>query len=156
MSAIPWKNKQAESGSSPLNELRNEVERLFDTYLREPLTTWGEELRGEAWAPLVDVSEADREFVVEADLPGVAPDDLQLSVTGNTLVIEGERKPPHAESPSSVVRRERRFGAFRRAVELPALVEADSVSAEIRGGVLTVRLNKSPAAATRRIDIRSS
>ena len=95
MSLIPWRNKResSEGELSPLVALRSEMDRLFDSFLREPFGAldWPQWGAGK-WSPAVDVAEDDKELTVRAELPGIDPKDLDVTVVGNQLVLSGEKK----------------------------------------------------------------
>ena len=157
MGLIPWKNKQRESGpaESPLATLRSEIDRLFDSFIREPLGTlewpFGS---GRGWSPTVDIAEDEEEFTVRAEVPGMAPEDLDVSVSGNQLVLAGEKKESTEKKGKDFYHTESRFGAFHRSIPLPQAVDPERVEAEYANGVLTIHLKKSPSAAARRIDVK--
>jgi HSP20 family protein len=159
MALIPWKSKHRDDTRelAPTTGFRTELDRLFDSFLhgigRED-SPWG---AMKSWGPPVDVEETDNEVTVRAEIPGVTPDDLQLSISGNALVISGEKKETVTKRPEAgYVVQERRYGAFRREVPLPTAVDPDDVKAEYENGVLQVRLKKSAEALPRRIPIRAS
>jgi HSP20 family protein len=107
---------------------------------------------GAASLPL-DISETENEFVVRASLPGVRPDDVQITVQGDTLTIRGESKAEGEKKGEHWHLRERRFGAFQRAMTLPTPVDSDKAQASFEHGVLTLTLPKSEAARPRQIKI---
>jgi HSP20 family protein len=157
---IPWRNKMGDVGGrdvgagTALSRFHSEVDRLFERFfedpfltLREPAAGWG------AWAPALDVSESESEYAIRAELPGVEAKDLEISVTGDVLVISGEKKEESEERKGTVYRAERRFGSFRRSISLPESVDASKVSAEYGKGVLTIRLPKSGESLARRIPV---
>jgi HSP20 family protein len=162
MSLIPWRNKATEKSSeetslsSPMARFRSEMERMFERFFSDPWDA-GESLfaPGSVWAPSLEVSETDKEVVVRAEVPGVDPKELDLSVTGNVLTISGEKKETSERKGESFYQTERRFGSFQRSVSLPSYVETDKVSAEHKDGVLTVRMAKSEAAKPKRISVKS-
>jgi HSP20 family protein len=156
MSLIPWRNKRHETRGelAPLTEFRHEVDRLFDSFLREPLG-WSERGWNDLWNPSLDVSEDEKSVTVKVEVPGVKPDDINLSVTGNTLVISGEKKESQERKGDGFYHTERRFGSFRRNVMLPPGVDGDKVTADYAQGVLTVRLEKSPEAMPRKILVKA-
>ena len=156
MSLIPWKNKRHEvrGDLAPLSEFRQEVDRLFDSFLREPLG-WGERAWSDFWNPSLDVSEDDKAVTVRVEVPGVKPEDISLSVTGNTLVISGEKKETDERKGDGYYHSERRFGSFRRNVPLPPGADADKVTADYAQGVLTIRLEKTPEASPRKIPVKA-
>ncbi len=158
MTFIPWKGKQRQrepvAESSPLAALRNEVDRLFDQFLREPLAGLEWPFGLGPWSPSVDLAENDREVVVRAEIPGVDPQQLDLSVLGRELLLAGEKKDPLDRSGKDVHLSEIRYGKFRRSIPLPTEVDTEHVEADYTNGVLTVRLQKAPSAQARRIAVR--
>ena len=111
-----------------------------------PLPSW----------PRLDVRDTGDEVRVEAELPGIDDDDLDVSLTDDRLTIRGEKRTEHEDTGRDYYRHERFYGAFHRSVPLPCEVEANRAEATFRKGVLTVRLPKSRAARerTRRIPVR--
>jgi HSP20 family protein len=101
----------------------------------------------------LDVSETENEFVVRASLPGVKPDDVQITVHGDTLTIRGESKAEGDRKGEQWHLRERRFGAFQRALTLTTPVDPDQAQASYEHGVLTLTLPKSEAARPRQIKV---
>ena len=106
----------------------------------------------EAWAPPVDIVEADDAWVVEAELPGVDPEDVTVEVRDSELSISGEIK--EREREGVLRRRTRRVGAFDFQVTLPGQADAEHVEASLRDGVLTVRVPKPEQARPRRIEVK--
>lgn len=157
MSLIPWRNKTRETRGdlAPLTEFRHEVDRLFDSFFREPFG-WGDGGWAGLWNPSLDVAEDDKSVTVKVEVPGVKPEDIHLSVTGNTLLISGEKKESHEREGDGYYHSERRFGSFRRSVMLPAGVDAEKVNADYAHGVLAVRLEKSPEAQPKRIPVKTT
>ena len=158
MGLIPWRSKLRERGSeetSPLAALRTEVDRLFDSFIREPLggLDWSFG-GGRPWSPAIDVAENDAEVMIRAELPGIEPEDLEVSVSANQLVLSGEKKESREEQGKDFYHSERRFGAFRRSVPLPQGVDPEKVEAEYTNGVLTIHLKKSPAVPAKRIEVK--
>jgi HSP20 family protein len=161
MSLIPWKGKNKENGGTqtlaPLGEFRSEMNRLFDSFFREPFGPTSESLGSlSAWAPSLDVAETDDEVTVRAEIPGVDPKDIDISVEGNRLAISGEKKETSEKKEQAFYQRETYYGRFSRQVELPQGVDPEKVDAEYKGGVLTVRLKKVPGAAAKKIPVKTS
>jgi len=105
--------------------------------------------------PLVNLWEDDDNLYVEAELPGLAPENLVVQVTeGNQLTLEGHREPAE-EVKGEWLRQERGFGKFSRLVELPVAVDADRVEARFDKGVLALKLPKAASAKPRRIDVKA-
>ncbi len=104
----------------------------------------------------LDVGETESEFVVKAGLPGVKPDDVQITVHGDTLTIKGESKLEEEKKGEHWHFRERRTGVFQRSLTLSAPVDSDKAQAEFEHGVLTLRLPKSESARPRQIKVGAS
>lgn len=158
MAIIPWRNKNRDGGSlAPLAELRTEMDRLFESFMREPFGALSERFGAEVpWVPSIDVAENDKEVTVRAELPGIDPKDLDITVAGNRLMLAGEKKESSEKRDKQFYQVESRYGAFRRVIELPADVDADQVSAGYDNGVLTIRLKKTKAERSKRIEVKSS
>ena len=107
-----------------------------------------------AWVPSVDIEEQDDAYVVEAELPGVKRQDVNIELVGNELTVTGEIK--EKERKGVVRRRTRRTGHFEYRVLLPDQVESDKIDANLKDGVLTVRVPKAEKAQRRKIDVKSS
>ena len=110
-------------------------------------TTGGQELMTVAeWAPSVDISEDDKEWLVKADLPEVKKEDVKVTVENGVLTVTGERKFEKEEKDKKYHRIERSYGSFFRSFALPEGADGAKVSAEFKDGVLTVHLPKSKEA----------
>ncbi|MBA4067865.1 MAG: molecular chaperone Hsp20 [Isosphaera sp.] len=122
--------------------------------VQDEFTQWLNRASGAAAAAPLSVWEDEHAVYAEADLPGVDPAKLEVTVTeGNQLTVQGERTPPEVAG-AAWVRQERPFGRFTRAVGLPALVDADKVEAKYADGVLRLTLPKHEAAKPRKIAVR--
>lgn len=97
------------------------------------------------WAPSVDISETDNGFEVRAELPGVAKDDLHVSVKDNLLTLSGEKRQEQVDDTQNYHRVERRYGSFQRRFTLPPEVATDDIKAEFNDGVLTLSIPKPEA-----------
>lgn len=126
------------------NGLLNAVDSIFDQLVQAP---------GAGWTPAMDFAETTDAYVIRADLPGVDPKGLELSVANGALEIKGERAVEAGEG-LDWHRRERRAGAFSRTVNLPGEVDASKVTAESRNGVLTVTLPKREELRPRKIEVK--
>jgi len=107
------------------------------------------------WSPALDVSETKDAILVKAEVPGMDPKDIQLSLQENTLTIKGEKKQEKEEKGEHFYRAERSYGAFARVVRLPASVDSEKVTASFKNGLLTVTLPKAPAAKGSVIPIKA-
>ena len=106
-----------------------------------------------AWAPALDISERKDAYLVTVELPGVEPDDLDITLEDGLLTIQGERHFAHDSSEQQFHRVERRYGAFRRSITLPAHVEADAVEASMEDGVLCILVPKAQETKAKRIQV---
>jgi HSP20 family protein len=109
-----------------------------------------------AWAPALDISERKDAYLVTVELPGVKLDDLQITLEDSLLTIQGERHVTNDTSEQQYHRIERRYGAFRRSITLPAHVMADTVEASFEDGVLQILVPKAEEAKPKRIQVRPS
>lgn len=107
------------------------------------------------WSPAVDIEETDAEFVVKADVPGVDPEKILVSVDDGALVISGERKSEKTEEGKDFKRSECFEGSFYRRFVLPDTADADGIKAKGVNGVLTVTIPKVPAKQARQIKVAS-
>ncbi len=154
MNLIPFKTKRSYLGRLPqFGLLRSEMDRLFDRFF-EPGWGTGELAFEGAWVPSVDLSESDDEITLCAELPGMGPQDVEVTVTGNMLTLAGSKKESAEEKGEDYCQCERRFGAFRRTIELPAYADLENVAATQRDGVLTIRVPKLEKARARKIAIK--
>ena len=134
--------------------LRNAMDRLFQDAFVRPSEVLGWSYDGQ-WHLPIDLYETEEDCVVKAAVPGVRPEDLNVSVQGNVLTIRGETRGEHEESKGSYHLRERRYGTFYRQVQLPVPVNADAAQARFENGILTLKLPKAEEARERRIQITS-
>lgn len=132
--------------------LRREIDRLFDRFL-EPGWTALPSLA--EWEPKVDVSETKDAVIVKAEVPGVDQKDIGLSLQEGVLTIKGEKEEEKEEKDKHYHRVERSYGAFARAIRLPAAVDSGKVNATFKDGVLTVTLPKTLAAKGTAIPIKA-
>src|SRR5215203_3044236 len=107
-----------------------------------------------AWAPALDISERKDAYLVTVELPGVEADDLEITMEDGLLTIQGERHFAHDSSEQQFHRVERRYGAFRRSITLPAHVMAEGIQASAEDGVLQIVVPKMEEATPKRIQVR--
>jgi HSP20 family protein len=143
----------------PLGEmvsLRSAMDRLFEDSFVSPLTWRTISGSGEGITPPMDVHETPDEVVVTASLPGMKADDVDITITGQTLSLRGELKADETVQRDQYLYRERRFGAFSRTLQLPVRVEGDKADATFADGVLTLRVPKAEEVKPRQIRIHAS
>jgi len=126
---------------------------LMEEFWREPFGSFP--FLREHGYPALDISESDSEIVVKAELPGLEPKDVEITVDDDMLSIKGEKKFEEEEKKDNYHRIERSYGSFQRSVVLPSSVKTDEVKAKFDKGVLTISLAKSPKAKGKKIMIES-
>lgn len=131
-----------------LGALRREFDDLFERFGSAPMRSVYTAY------PAVNLYETDEAYMLVAELPGLAPEDVSISLEGSTVTLAGERKA-EPEDGASVHRRERPSGAFRRAFDLPVAIDGERVEAVHRNGVLTLRLPKAPEHRPRQITVKA-
>ena len=131
-------------------EPMRELDRLFNTVFESPATD-ARALR--RWMPAMDLVEAEGEFVLRADLPGLSEDDVKIELEDSTLTISGERRSEHETEDEGYYRLERATGAFSRSLTLPEGVDPEHVKASFDKGVLEVRIPKPEERKPRRVEI---
>ena len=109
--------------------------------------------RTSAWAPALDIAERKDAYLVTVELPGLKPEDLDITMEDGLLTIQGERQFTSESSEEQYHRVERSSGAFRRSITLPAHVEADAVEASMEDGVLRILVPKAEEAKPKRIQV---
>ena len=144
----------------PFEDLRSAQDELaqMNPMLAHALGLHGQQGSGRAtttaWAPALDISERKDAYLVTVELPGVEADDLQITLEDGLLTIQGERHFAHDSSEQQFHRVERRYGAFRRSITLPAHVMADGIQATADNGVLQILVPKMEEATPKRIQVR--
>lgn len=108
---------------------------------------------GSAWVPAVDVFENQEGIKLVAELPGVKPEDVKISLENNALTLRGEKKQVAEEQAERVHRYERTYGTFERVFTLPSTVDADRIEANYENGILTIALPKVERARPREIPV---
>ena len=129
--------------------LRRTVDRLFDNVT--PDHDWPQSTM---WGLAVDMVENKDDFVVKASVPGINPDDLDISYADDTLTIKGEIKQENEVKEDQYHLRERRYGSFARSITLPTKIKGDAIEASYQNGVITLRLPKAEEVKPRRIAIK--
>lgn len=148
MAIVRWGSNPEEV--SDFDHLRQEVNRLFNVFgsSTEPFVS--------RVYPALNLTDDGNNFYVRAELPGVDPESLEISVVEGQLLIRGERKIEPEEQKAGYHRRERESGFFRRTMTLPARVDPGKVSADMKNGVLTVILPRSEEAKPRKISVKTA
>ncbi|MDV6034121.1 MAG: Hsp20/alpha crystallin family protein [Phycisphaera sp. RhM] len=139
------------------------IDRMRDEFDRALQNFWGGNgdfenlLPASEWQPSVDISEDDSALKVKVDLPGIKPEDVEISVSDDRLTIKGERKEETEDDNkgTKVHRIERRYGSFYRSIALPPGTKADDVVAEADNGVITIHLPKGEVTKAKRVAVKA-
>ncbi len=135
-----------------LTTLRREMDRLWEDFFgrRELLADEG------GWVPAVDVSEDKENVTVRAELPGIDPKEVEISLSGDTLNIRGEKRQRTEKKGENFHRIETRWGRFSRSIRIPVPVDPDKIEARYHNGVLIVTMPKKEEVRPRQIEIKTS
>jgi HSP20 family protein len=148
---IPWKREKAEASTRREQEedafldLRSQMNRLFDDFFQSPFGMrpfLGESGFLGEFAPQMDVSETEKEINVSAELPGLEPEDIHITVDQNALTISGEKRVEKEDKGKRYYRLERSYGSFHRSITLPDQIDEEKIEATFKRGVLKMRLPK--------------
>ena len=145
-----WPFEEGKGRFSELGRLRRELDRLLNGRVSEE----GVE-RSAGVFPLLNVSHDQENYYVRSEVPGMSLNELDVSVTGRSLTVSGERKIPTESQNVRYHRREREAGKFRRQLNLPTDVQAEKVQAKYRHGILMVVLPKAESAKPKKIEIHA-
>jgi HSP20 family protein len=146
---------------NPFREMEDAQRRMsslldWSPFRRSNLTAEDENMTVPQWAPLVDIAEDDKEYLIKVELPEVQKEDVKVTVESGTLNISGERKAEKEEKGRKFHRVERYYGRFERSFSIPEDATGDSVKAEFKDGLLRVHLVKSEKARPRQIEVKVS
>lgn len=151
-SLTPWRPRHELEG------LEHRMEDMFDRWTERFFGPWERERpiwATEAWAPALESHVENGNLVVKADLPGIDPKEVSISVVGNQLQIEGERKQEEKKEEKDYFYHELAYGKFSRTMALPDGVDADQVKARYKDGVLEITMPAPKEMATKQIQIEA-
>ena len=134
-----------------------EIEDMFDRYTRavgQPRTGSQDVVATGDWAPRVDISETDKEFVIKAEIPEVKKEDVKVTVDNGVMTIHGERKQEKEEKGKKFHRVERCYGSFTRSFTLPDNVDETKIKASFKDGMLNLQIQKTEGAKPKAIEIK--
>lgn len=146
----PFQRYQIANPWTELEKLQQEMNRLFEGSFANRQT------QAAANFPAMNVWTNEEGVVLTAELPGVEPADIDISVMGDSLTISGNRKLSEAAQEADYHRRERRFGQFSRTFQLPFTVEADKVDAKFQKGVLQIHLPRAEAEKPKKVTVKAA
>ncbi len=156
-SLIPWRRKRKNEVQKADREkvdwydrfFTNPFDSLFEESFFPTLRPFGQN----NWWPEIDISEGKNDITVEAEIPGMEKDDIQICLDGRRLTIKGEKNQDSESKKKGIFRKERTYGYFNRSVELPTEVDVDSISAKYKRGVLKIEMKKDESAQQKAIPI---
>jgi HSP20 family protein len=141
-------------GESNVMTLKDEMDRLFNSFFDEwPVASMSNRDNG-LWAPAVDIQETDTEYLLKAEVPGMDVKDVDVSLADNVLTLRGEKKVEKEEKKKNYHHVECHYGSFHRTFQLPPNADEKNVKAECSKGVLTVNIPKSPETKPKKIEIK--
>ena len=134
--------------TSPIFGLRREIDRLFeDTFARD----------GSNWVPAVDIQENDKEILLELELPGIKPENVEITAENGVLTVRGEKKGERKEGDENRYHLvERSYGSFMRTFQLPQGIDEEQINAEFENGILMLHIPKAALPQPRRIQINGA
>jgi HSP20 family protein len=132
--------------------LRNRIDHLIQSTFTRPRGEWFATIFDE---PALDMYESEGRIKLDVPLPGVKPEEVELTISGNTLTIKGERKAKEEVKDEHYYRHEMRYGAFTRTVTLPETADMEQPEATFENGVLTVSFSKAATVQPKRIEIKA-
>jgi len=156
MNLTLWRRPVTTNGGG-LNRLRDEMDRTFERFFTEPFgMIEPKAFRTDGWLPAIDVSEGDNEVTIRVEAPGIAAKDLDISISGTTLAISGQKEEQEEQKGENFYQCERRFGSFHRVIDLPEGIDADRINAESDNGVVTVHIAKKPGVKAKKVEVKMS
>lgn len=162
---LPWNHPNEISirrSRTPFSSLQNEINRVFDDFFSNgfsessllPSSWTGDQLA----TPAVDIVENEKSFKVEAELPGMDQDDVEVTINDNYLTVKGEKKESKEDKDDNYVRRERYYGSYQRTISLPETANTDKAKATFKKGVLQVEIPKKAEAVkpSKKLEIKEA
>ena len=148
---IPWNTRRRDVGNAGVTaNYRSGIDRLFEGLL----SGFENAQQSTPWFPALELSDGDDEIIVTAEVPGMDPDDIDVTIAGNQLVISGEKRDEHEEQHEGYRRSERYYGYFRRMIDLPQDVDSQEIDARYSYGVLELHIPKTEESQPRRISVQ--
>jgi HSP20 family protein len=148
--------KRRESEELDIYRPFEEMHKVMDKFFEEFPKIWPATISNEMFTPAVDISETDKSYEFEIELPGMKREDVQIEVSDGILTVSGEKREEKKEDKKGYRKIERSYGKFERSFSLPADVDDKNISAKFENGLLNISIQKSPEAksAKRKIEIK--
>jgi HSP20 family protein len=128
--------------SKQFQSLRQQIDLLFENLIREQPQFSLVSSMDTPWIPAIELQETETELCLKAQLPGIAPSELDIQVSENAVFLSGEHRESHQTDKQSIFRSEFHYGQFKRVVPLPIPIQRERVTAEMSGGLLTLTMPK--------------
>ena len=135
-----------------LERMRSEMDRIWDRYSKE----FSASPPKQDWSPSMNLAETEDSLMAELEVPGISPEDINVSVTGEMLVVEGEKRQEENKEEKNYHLLERVYGKFNRSLRLPTVVDPDKVEARHKHGILVITMIKTKTVKTKRIEIKTA
>jgi HSP20 family protein len=148
----PWRPFRELSPFREFERMRREMDRIWDAFFEGGLRKRTEEEL--EWYPFFDVSETKNDIIVKAEVPGIDPKDIDISLANGVLTIKGEKKQEKEEKDENYHLIERSYGTFTRSIQLPKEVQEENIKASYKNVVLKITLPKSEEAKKKEIKIQ--
>ena len=148
MALVRWRDRGELSPWGPLRDLEGQFNRLFGELNRDY------DLFDRGWSPAVDLKENEQGYTLEADLPGLKKEDIDVTVVDNVVSLKGERKQESETKEKGYHRIERRYGSFERSFEIPGGFDASRIEAHFDNGVLRITLPKREEAKPKQVEVK--
>jgi HSP20 family protein len=142
----------ARSIGGELERMRQEMDRIWDRFSKELSSS----TLKQDWNPSLNLAETKDSLVAELEVPGISPEDIDVSVTGETLTVTGEKKQEETREEKSYHLLERVYGKFSRSIQLPTTVDPDRVEARYQDGILLISMAKTETVRSRRIEVKTT
>jgi HSP20 family protein len=163
-SIAPWNHPSGinvRRENNPFSSLQNEINRVFEGFFNDfqsPSLLPSAWIESQMATPVVDIFENEKSFKVEAELPGIQQDDVEVTINDNYLTIKGEKKASKEDKEDNYVRRERYYGSYQRTIALPETADADKAKATFKKGVLWIEIPKKKEAIkpSRKVEIKEA
>ncbi len=148
--------KRKESEELDLYRPFEEIQRVIDRFFEEFPRIWPVAISNEVFTPAVDISETDKSYEFEIELPGMKRENVQIEVNNGILTVSGEKREEKKEEKKGYKKVERSYGKFERSFSLPPDVDDKNISARFENGLLNISIPKSPEAkqSRRKIEIK--
>lgn len=138
-----------------ISSLQSEMNRMLDRFFSGG-DLFESGMNAGMWIPPVDLAETAEKITIKAEIPGIDPKEVNISIQENILLIKGEKKEEQEEKGKNYYRMERRYGSFSRSIDLPASVDTNKITAECKNGVLEITLQKKEEIKPKQIQVKVS